>query len=147
MLNFRTFVENDPFKTREQFGQNTVGTHNDRATAAFLSSSFTGSKDLGVMGLGVPETDLSLPTVTRESEIMKVLNAPATKDPRRANDKSQKDLIKVIMRDGTTIHLTFSEYKRINEKKPIEPGQKLTVVFRRNPSDSGSEPSKIINIT
>jgi hypothetical protein len=133
-------------KIQASFSQNTVGIHNDRATAAFLPSTYTGSEDLGVMGYGLPSTDLALPTVTRESEIMKVLNAPATKDHRRVNDKSQKDLIKIIMKDGTTIHLTFPEYKRISEKRPVEPGQKLRVTFQRNPSDSGNEPSKIIGV-
>ena len=145
-MNFRQFLEHNPLKMQASFSQNTVGTHNDTATASFLPSTFTGSEDLGIMGYGLPSTDLALPTVTRESEIMRVLNAPATKDHRRTNDKSQKDLIKVIMRDGTTIHLTFAEYKRINSRKPLEPGQRLRVTFQRNPSESGKEPSKIIGV-
>lgn len=145
-MNFRSFLEHNPLKIHNPFSQNTVGMHNDRATATFLPSTHTGSEDLGVMGYGLPSTDLALPSVTRESEILSVLNAPATTSPRRKNDKSQKDLIKVILRDGTTIHLTLAEYERINSRKPIEPGRRLRVTFRRHPSETGSEPSKIIGV-
>lgn len=145
-MNFRFFLEHNPLKIHNQFSQNTVGKHNDRATATFLPSTSTGSEDLGVMGYGLPGTDLALPMTTRESEILSVLNAPADGDKRRNNDKSQKDLIRVNLKDGTTIYLTMSEYSRINSKKRLEPGEKLRVTFRRHPSDSGSEPSKIISI-
>lgn len=145
-MNFRSFLEHNPLKIQNSFSQNTVGTHNDMATAAFLPSTFTGSEDLGVMGYGLPGTDLSLPTVTRESEILSVLNAPATRSRKRTNDKSQKDLIKVIMKDGTTISLTFPQYMRIRQKREIEPGQKLRVTFRRHPSDNGQEGSNIISV-
>ena len=65
-MNFRSFLENNPLKIQNSFSQNTVGTHNDYATAAFLPSTFTGSDDLGPMGYGLPDTDLRLPVVTRE---------------------------------------------------------------------------------
>jgi hypothetical protein len=133
-------------KIQGQNSGNTVGTHNDRATAAFVPSVFNGSQDLGNLGRGMPSTDLQLPTVTRESEIISVLNAPATKGQGRKNDKSQKDLINIALRDGTSIHLTLFQYLRINSKKRLEPGTKIRVTFQRNPSDTGSEPSKIISV-
>lgn len=138
-MNFRSFLNSTG-------SQNTVGTHNDAATATFLPSAFTGSQDLGILSKGMPGTDLELPTVTRESEILEILNAPATTSPRRTNDKSQKDMIKIIMKDGTTLHLTLPQYGRINARKRLERGQKLKVTFRRLPSDAGPEPSNIINV-
>lgn len=145
-MNFRQFLEHNPLKIQASFSQNTTGTHNDMATSAFLPSTWTGSEDLGVMGYGLPSTDLSLPTVTKESEIMTVLNAPATNAAKRINDKSQKDLIKIVLKDGTTIHLTYPEYKRISEKKKIRVGERISVTFRRNPFDRSGETSKIIAI-
>lgn len=145
-LNFKSFLEYNPLKIQNQFSQNTVGTHNDRATATFLPTTFTGSEDLGVMGYGLPGTDLSLPTVTRESEILSVFNSPAI-EKKRKNDKSQKDLIRINLKDGTTIFLTIHQYLRISSKKKLLPGEKITVVFRRNPSDSGTDSSNIISIS
>ena len=145
-MNFRSFLEYGPVRIQNQTAQNTVGVHNDRATATLVPSAFNGSEDLGNLGRGLPSTDLLLPTVTRESEIISVLNAPATRDHRRINDKSQKDLIKVTMKDGTSIHLTLFQYIRINSKKRLELGTKLRVTFQRHPSETGSEPSKIISV-
>lgn len=145
-MNFRSFLEHNPLKIQNQFSQNTVGTHNDMATSAFLPSTFTGSEDLGIMGYGLPSTDLALPTVTRESEIVSVFNAPASETKKRKNDRSQKDLIRLVLKDKTQIYLTMSEYLRINSRKRLEKGQKLNVTFQRNPSDSGTQPSKIISI-
>lgn len=146
MLNFRSFIENNPFKVHNQFSQNTVGRHNDRATASFLPTSFTGSEDLGYLGRGMPSTDLMMPTVTKESEIISVLNAPATTGKKRNNDKSQKDLIRINLKDGTTIFLTLFQYIRVNSKKRLEPGERIKVTFRRSPSDTSQEPSNIISI-
>ncbi len=147
-MNFRSFLEYNQIKIYNQFSQNTVGKHNDKATAAFLPTTFTGSEDLGVMGHGLPGTDMSIPTVTKESEIISVFNAPASKNnKKRKNEKSQKDLIKINLKDGTSIFLTIFQYNRIKSKKNLEPGEKIRVTFRRSPYDNDPSPSNIINIS
>lgn len=146
-MNFRSFLEYSQ-KINNMFSQNTIGKHNDKATAAFLPTTFTGSEDLGVMGHGLPSTDILIPTVTRESEILSIFNATASKNnKKRKNDKSQKDIIKINLKDGTSIFLTIFQYNKIKSKKKLEPGEKIRVTFRRNPHDKGSDPSNIIDIS
>lgn len=123
---------NNPAKIHNSFSQNTVGVHNDKATASFLSSSWTGSQDLGNLGDGLSGTDLTLPSSEVTSKIRII--------------EKNKNPISILLMDGTKIYLTLDEFNRINSFKKLAVGEKLTVVFQRNPGDNGSEPSKITSI-
>lgn len=150
-MNFRKFLEHNPLHIPMPMGGNTVGVHNDGnrdgSMGSFLPTTWTGSEDLGIMGYGLPGTDISLPTVTRDCVIIRVLNAPAEDRPRRENDKSQKDLIRVEMQDGTNIYLPLFRYLDLmNSGRKIKPGEKLRVTFMRNPSDTSRDASRVIRI-
>lgn len=132
-MNFRKFLEHNPLKIQSSFSQNTAGTHNDRATASFLASTWTGSEDLGRFGYGLPGVDLVLPSVEKKSTIRSI-----TKN---------KNPITIVLMDGTKIYLTLDEFNRINSMKSLEVGSDITVTFQRNPGDQSQEPSKIIAIS
>lgn len=131
-MNFRQFLEHNPLKIQNSFSQNTVGTHNDTATAAFLPSTWTGSEDLGPFGYGLPSVDLAIPSVEKTSTIRSV--------------ERNKNPITVIMMDGTKLYLTLDEFNRIRSFKNLDKGEKITVSFQRSPGDQGQEPSKITGI-
>lgn len=130
-INFRQFIENQ-FKIQNDFSQNTVGTHNDRATATFVSSNWNSGESSGEFGSGMPGTDMSLPTVEKKSTIRSIVK--------------NKNPIFIMLMDGTKIYLTLDEFNRISTFKKLAVGEKVTVTFQRNPGDSGQEPSKIISI-
>jgi hypothetical protein len=121
-MNFKEFLNE----------QNTVGKHNDYATAAFLPSDFTGSNTpfLGVdrkpqlFGMDI------VPTITRSAQIKLI--------------ERNKNPISILLVDGTRLHLTWDEFKRIG----IEPkvGQTITVTFQRFPGDSSQSLSQIQSI-
>lgn len=131
-MNFRQFLEHNPLKIQNSFSQNTVGTHNDYATAAFLPSTWTGSEDLGTYSYGVPGVDLTIPNVVKKSKIRSV--------------EMNRNPITLIMMDGTKIYLTLDEFNRINAIKRLEVGNEISVTFQRRPEDKGPEPSKIVAI-
>lgn len=126
-MNFRQFLEN---KIQNAFSQNTVGTHNDHATAIFLPPSWTGAEDLSKYG--IPDISLGIPTVVKKSKIRSV--------------ELNKNPITVSLMDGTKLHLTLDEFNRIEKTKKLEVGKELSVTFQRNPEYHGNEPSKIIEI-
>lgn len=132
-MNFRQFLEHNPLKIYNQFSQNTVGTHNDYATAAFLPSTWTGSENLGPYSYGVPGTDVAIPNVVKKSKIRSV--------------EMNKNPIVVMLMDGTKLYLTLDEFNRINSFKKLEVGNEISVTFQRNPGDQGSEPSKVVSIS
>lgn len=131
-MNFRQFLEHNPLKIQNSFSQNTVGTHNDYATAAFLPSTWTGSEDLGSYPNGAPGVDLTIPNVVKKSKIRSV--------------EMSRNPIVVMLMDGTKIYLNLDEFNRINSIKRLEVGSEISVTFQRRPEDRGSEPSKIIGI-
>lgn len=131
-MNFRQFLEHNPLKIQNPFSQNTVGTHNDYATAAFLPSTWTGSENLGPYSYGVPSLDLVIPNVVKKSKIRSV--------------EINKNPIQIAMIDGTKIYLTLDEFNRIKSTKRLEVGDEISVTFQRHPEDQGSRPSKIIAI-
>lgn len=131
-MNFRQFLEHNPLKIQNSFSQNTVGAHNDTATAAFLPSTWTGSEDLGKFGYGLPSTDLAMPSVEKTSTIRSI--------------EKNKNPITIMLMDGTKLYLTLDEFNRIRSFKRLEKGEKITVSFQRNPGDQGQEPSKITGI-
>lgn len=119
-MNFKQYLE-----------QNTIGKHNDFATASFLPSTWTGSEDLGKYGYGLPSTDLEVPNTTKCSIIK--------------NIEKNKNPISVELSDGTKIYLSFDEYRRL--KNLLSVGERLCVTFQRSPTDQSNNPSKIIKIT
>lgn len=132
-MNFRQFVEHGEARIDHVFGHNTVGTHNDEATAKFLSSTWTGSEDLGRMNLGLPSTDLEIPHVSRKSKIRFV--------------EKNKNPIKVQMMDGTTLYLSLDEFRRIDARTKLEPNREITVTFQRRDQDGSPEPSKVVSVS
>jgi hypothetical protein len=125
MLNFKEFFYNE---------QNTVGYHNDVATAANLPSDWSGSeapqKLDGRPGF-LSSLDVILPSVTVTSEIR---NIDRNKNP-----------ISILLADGTQLYLSWDEFKRISGPTP-ETGKKLTVIFQRNSGNRSSGPSQINSI-
>jgi hypothetical protein len=126
-LKFKEFV-----KLREM---NTVGRHNDGPGGAFLSSDQTGSEaapDMEGNPLHLPSIDLqipsSIPTMTKTSVIRVV--------------ERNKNPIFVHLDDGTKLHFTWDEFKRIEGKEP-SPGKKLYVVLLRREDDKREEPSQV----
>lgn len=132
-LNFREFVESVDVKIYSSFGQNTVGTHNDAATATFLPSTWTGSEDLGRFGYGLPSVDLSIPSVTRKSKI-------------RFVEKNRNPIIVQLM-DGTCLYMTADEFRRIDARTKLDVDREITVVFQRRGDDRGQEPSQVVSIS
>lgn len=131
-MNFKEFMEQEGVRIHNQFSQNTVGTHNDRATGAMLPSTWTGSEDLGPYSYGLPGTDLEIPQTTRRSKIRSV--------------EKNRDPIRVRLMDGTVVYLTVDEFKRAESKTRMAPGSEVTVTFQRRPEDSTDQPSKIVDI-
>lgn len=120
-MNFRKFLE-----------QNTVGKHNDFATSALLPSDWTGSEVNPMKNLPfLSSTDIQIPQTTRTSFIKKI--------------DYNKNPILIELKDQTKIFLSLDQYNRLNKTPQI--GQKLTVVFQRDPSDHSYDNSRIEKIT
>jgi len=111
-----------------QCEMNTVGTHNDRATTAFLSSAVSRSE----AGSKLPSVDLiipkDIPTVKRTSVIRVV--------------ERNKNPIRISLDDGTKLYLSWDEFKRIGGSEP-QPGKKMTVTFQRRSNDRSLLPSQV----
>jgi hypothetical protein len=123
-MNFKEFLKLDE--------QNTVGTHNDYATGAFLSSDVNGS-DGGMGGTDrkPPFFGLDLvPTITRQGRIKFI--------------EMNKNPILILLTDGTRLHLTWDEYKRIGKEPQV--GKTMVVVFQRFPGDASESLSQIQSI-
>ena len=104
-MNFREFLLQE---------DNTVGKHNDYAMGAVLPTSYTGSESpdqLEGKGMSLPGLDL-VPTVSRCSKITFV--------------ELKKNPILVLLADGTKMHFTWDEFKRIPGEKP-EAGRMMSV--------------------
>lgn len=111
--------------------QNTVGKHNDFATSAIVSSTWTGSETKPEPFLPhLPSTDLILPQVVRSSFIISI--------------EKNKNPIIIRCKDGTKLYLSLDEFNRINKIPEI--GKRITVIFQRLPGDSSDVPSKIDKI-
>lgn len=132
-IGFRQFIEQGGIRVHNAFGGNTVGTHNDQATAKMLPTTWTGSEDLGRFGYGLPGVDLEIPHVTRRSRIRSV--------------ERNKNPIKVQLMDGTTIYLSADEFRRIDSRTKLDPEREITVTFQRREDDGGHEPSKVVQIS
>ncbi len=111
-----------------QCEMNTVGTHNDGATTAFLSSAVSGSE----AGAKLPGIDLvipnDIPTVKKTSVIRVV--------------ERNKNPIHISLDDGTRLYLTWDEFRRVGGCQP-EPGKKMTITFQRRGADTSVNPSQV----
>lgn len=129
---FRQFVEGGEAKVFASFSQNTIGTHNDTATAKMLSTAWTGTEDLGPYSYGLPGVDLEVPSTTRRSKIKSV--------------EKNRNPIRVSLMDGTTLFMTLDEFRRVDSRTKLEPGRELAVTFQRRDDDSSDTPSKVISV-
>jgi hypothetical protein len=132
MGSFRNFLESK-LALAHPFSKNTVGTHNDFATASFLPSTWTGSDSFGTHSQGLTHTDLQLPSVSRKSRIRSV--------------EERRNPIRVRLMDGTTMYLTPDEFRRIDSRTKLHPGREITVTFQRREEDDGPDPSKILSVS
>jgi hypothetical protein len=142
-MDFRQFLEHNPFKIYSPaFTGNTVGTHNDGnrdgSMGAFLPTTGTGSENLGPYG-GLPGTDIQIPNVTTDSTVQSIEG-----DKPRPGKKC-KDPIWITMMDGTRFAVSWDSFKR--NYAGLEEGDKLRIVFERNPGDSSPEGSRIIKVS
>jgi hypothetical protein len=127
-MNFKEYIKITDIKITEQ---NTVGTHNDFATGAMVSSSWSGSEMEPEKNLPfLPSTDLTIPQVIRSSFISSI--------------EKNKNPITIQLRDGTQIHVTMDQFNRINKKPEV--GKRITVIFQRSNDDLSDTPSKIEKI-
>lgn len=129
---FRRFVEDHEGSVYAQFSQNTVGTHNDGATAKFLPSTWTGSEDLGKFSYGVPGVDLEIPNVSRRSKVRSV--------------ERNRDPIRVSLMDGTVLYMTRDQFERADSRTKLVPGREVRITFQRREDDGSPDPSKIVSI-
>jgi len=123
-MNFREFILQE---------DNTIGTHNDMATGAYLPTSYTGSDSpdqLEGRGLSLPGTDL-VPTITRCAKITFV--------------EMKRNPILILLSDGTKMYFTWDEFRRIPGEEP-KVGRTMSVVFQRFPEDHSDAYSQIQNI-
>ena len=119
--------------------QNTVGKHNDFASAAFLSTNQSGSEapdNLQGRGLHLPSTDAIFPTPTNTGVIKSLGN---TND----NGEPTQNPIPVTLSDNTRLSLTWKQFNRIGRPQK---GWTVTVRFLRAPDDRTGEISGIHSI-
>lgn len=127
MMNFKNYLH--------IVEQNTVGTHNDFATGAYLPSSFTGTET----GMALPSLDLiqipnQIPTITK---IAKVSYIELNKNP-----------IDVRLDDGTKLNFSRAEFERnFKSLHGLKENQKLKVVFQQNQTNPLNIMPKIVSIT
>lgn len=77
--------------------------------------------------VGVPTTDLTIPSVTKEGRITTL--------------QLKKNPIYIRLSDGTEASFTYDEYKRIEGEPAL--GKVMTLIFQRHPSDSTQMYSKV----
>lgn len=140
-MNFRQFLEHNPFKIYSPpFMGNTVGVHNDGnrdgSMGAFLPA--TGSDNLEVYGQP-PGTDLQIPNVPVDSVVQSI------EGDRPRPGKKCKDPIWITMTDGTRFAVSWDSFR--TNYAGLEEGDKLRIVFQRNPGDSSPEASRIVKVS
>tara|TARA_Y100000034_G_scaffold57774_1_gene70520 strand:- start:692 stop:1153 length:462 start_codon:yes stop_codon:yes gene_type:complete len=77
--------------------------------------------------VGLPTTDMTVPSVTKEGRITSLI--------------LKKNPIYIRLSDGTEASFTYDEYKRIEGEPAL--GKVMTLIFQRHPSDSTTMHSKI----
>jgi hypothetical protein len=122
---------------------------------SFLSTTWTGSEDLGVMGYGLPGVDLSMPSVSKRCRVRDVLNGPlyVYDNKKRRNDPSDKAPVKILFDDGTFIQIPIARFEdlwnsgvKIRPAQTGKPGVMIQVTFQRNPADHSRMTSKVDGI-
>jgi hypothetical protein len=119
--------------------QNTVGKHNDFATAAFMSTDQTGSEgkdNLEGRGNHLPGVDLLFPSVMRGGVISSL-------GPMNDNGEPTTNPVPVRLSDNTQLSLTWGQYHRIGRPKP---GWSMTVHFLRALDDESDQKSGVHKI-
>jgi len=130
MITFKQFIQLSE--------DNTIGYHNDGpgsglayGSGALLGSDFTGSETAGkFLGnpLHLPSLDMTIPQVVR-SGVVRLL-------------EKNKNPIHILLSDGTRLHLTWDQYKRIEGTEPAI-GKLMHVTFQRNVNNGPDETSQI----
>lgn len=82
-------------------------------------------------GSGLPNIDLTIPSVTKEGRITTL--------------KTKKNPIYVRLSDGTEAHFTYDEYRRIQGEKPAL-GKTMTIIFQRSPDDLTRSASRVTKV-
>jgi hypothetical protein len=125
MLNFKTWLE-----------QNTVGTHNDYATNAYVSSTVSGSEVPDTQGmLGHP------PFLTSQDLLIKGVPTVERKGEIKAID-TKRDPCFIYLSDGTQLYIPHQDLlKRVQGVPQV--GKNMRIVFQRHPLDQSQNPSQI----
>lgn len=128
-MNFKQFLEHNPLKIYGSFTTNpngpgnTVGTHNDGNSGAFLSTSWSGSESGTMSPFTLPGIDL-----------VKIKNIESIKDNSKIESvdgdlprpgKQPKNPIKITLENGRKIFMTFDEFNRAGGGKRIKKGASL----------------------
>jgi hypothetical protein len=141
-MTFRQFLENNPFKIHSPaFMGNTVGVHNDGnrdgSMGAFLPTT-RGGDNLRIYG-EPPGTDMQIPNVPVDSTVQSI------EGDRPRPGKKCKDPIWITMWDGTKFSVSWDSFR--TNYAGLEEGDKLRIIFQRNPGDSSPEGSRIIKVS
>ena len=126
-MNFKEFL-----RLKEQ---NTVGTHNDTATGAFVTSNEP-PDSLEGRGNTLPTQTLQ-PGLAIRRGIIKSLGEE------NSNQEPTKNPIPILLSDNSRLSLTWDQYRRIG--KP-QKGWEMTVQFLRSNDDDSESPSGIHTI-
>jgi hypothetical protein len=150
-LNFRSFLEYDQVRISAPSLGNTVGTHNDMATGAYLPAAVSGSEmpQIDWPSDRMGSTDLIIHSVERQSRVKEILNAATYvyKDKKRHNDMSNRDSVIIRLWDNTTVEMPVHRYDQLYKSgKKIVPGSMIKVSFIRNPLDNSNKPSEVSGI-
>jgi hypothetical protein len=131
-MTFKQFLDQNPNSIINSLGQNTVGTHNDYATGAYLPSTWIGSENQGRLSQSITNNVFVIPNTTKRTKIRSV--------------EVNKNPIVVSLMDGTKLYLTIDQFNRVQSNKKLEAGEEISVTFQRRPEDTSDQPSKIISI-
>jgi len=123
-MNFREFIGLEE--------QNTVGTHNDGATAAFITSNEP-PDNLEGRGLTLPTQVLMPGLAVRKGTVRSLGEVNANGEPTR-------NPIPILLSDNTRLNLTWDQYNRIGRPKR---GWEMTVQFIRLADDASQSASGI----
>lgn len=77
--------------------------------------------------LGLPSTDMTLPSVEKTGRITTLL--------------LKKNPIYIRLSDGTEASFTYDEYRKIQGEPAL--GKNMTLIFQRSPADASGQHSKI----
>ena len=117
------------------------GFNQNKGGGAFLSTNQDGSEatpNFSGHAQHLPGTDMTIPTDDSGNVFMPMIHRKSTI---RIVD-TKRNPIFVFLDDGTRLHFTYDEFKRIKGGEPA-PGKTMTVVFQKNPNDRTEVPSQV----